>query len=262
MLTADVSFGHGSANGTLLAAAGFSNVIGYVSDYPDKNCTAGEIADWLLHGLGVGLVWEDVETDMVTGDGGASGLKAYEQAKAKGYDADTRVIFAADDRNTGSPDWPRVLAYMDRFATHVPLPGYYGDQDSIDWLFPQRPHWYYWQSDSLSYGSGRTTNAHLQQFYNDPRALSLPIDVNEQSKAVPFMTALPVTPTSKKGLDVMFQVVIDASNSNRQMLVEPGGKARLIHHASDSYAFQKLNPAVSVSSDLWDALWSDLNGVV
>lgn len=187
---ADVSFGHDAMTGALLAAHGVPGVIGYVSDHPEKNLTKANLADLLAHDLAVGLVFEDTVDDMHSNPplGHGHGVTAFNEARAIGYDAQNCVIFAADDRNTGPDDWPAVLAYMDAFAQSVPVVGYYGDQDSIDWLYTRRPHWLYWQSDSTSFGTGISAHTDLIQRYNDPRVASLPLDASDiLTHRVPFM---------------------------------------------------------------------------
>lgn len=189
---ADLSFVHDDLSAAQVLMAGASAVIGYVSSNPAKNLTKANVSDYLGSGLNVGLVYEDTESDMIGGRpaGQIHGLSATNQGKRIGYDVDSCVIFAANDRNAGPNDLETVLAYMDGFAFYVPRPGYYGDQDSIDWLAARRPRWYYWQSSSLAYGVGRSRNAHLLQRYNDPRARGLPLDVNDvQIPGIPFMEA-------------------------------------------------------------------------
>lgn len=186
----DLSFAHDDLTGALLVQHGVQGVIGYFSDNPKKNVTQSNLTDWLAHGLHVGMVFEDSTDDMRGGaiSGDHHGATAAAQAQAIGYDLEHCVVFAADDENTTRANWPTVLAYMDAFARHVGQPGYYGDQDSIDWLIVQRPHWFYWQSESMSFGTGISRNAHLVQRYNDPRVAGLPLDANDiQRIGVPFM---------------------------------------------------------------------------
>lgn len=174
----------------MLTGLGAGGAIGYVSDNSAKNLTAENLTDLLAHGLSVGLVFEDTETDMRAGAAGGlrHGQVAYFEADTIGYDAENCVIFAADDENTGPADLPAVLAYMDAFAGQVPHPGYYGDQDSIDWLYARRPGWWYWQTNATGWGSGISRNAHLVQRYGDPRAQGRILDVNDiQREGVPFM---------------------------------------------------------------------------
>lgn len=187
---ADFSFAHDELTGALLARLGAAGAIGYVSDNPAKNLTAENLAGLLAHDLWVGLVFEDTEIDMRAGAAGGlrHGQVAYFEADTIGYDAENCVIFAADDENTGPADLPTVLAYMDAFASQVPRPGYYGDQDSIDWLAARRPQWWYWQTNATGWGNGISRNAHLVQRYGDTRAQGLSLDVNDiQRTGVPFM---------------------------------------------------------------------------
>lgn len=187
---ADLSFGHDAMTGTILDEHQVPGVIGYVSDDPSKNLSRANLIDHLAHNRAVGLVFEDTIDDM-HGDPGLGfghGVIAVNEAAAIGYDWQHCVIFAADDRNTGPADWPNVLAYMENFATRVPVVGYYGDQDSIDYLAARHPEWFYWQSDSTSYGSGVSRHADLIQRFNDPRVAGLPMDASDiLRQRVPFM---------------------------------------------------------------------------
>jgi hypothetical protein len=178
---ADFSFAHDAITGAELARIGAAGAIGYVSDHPEKNLTAANLRDLQLAGIPTALVFEDAVDDMAGNPslGSGHGQVAVTQARAIGYDPESCTIFAADDRNTGPADWPNVLAYMDNYAKQVRWPGYYGDQDSIDWLAPQRPDWVYWQSDSMSFGNGVSRNAHLVQHYNDVRCQGLALDVSD-----------------------------------------------------------------------------------
>lgn len=187
---ADLSFAHDTVSYTDLARRGATAVIGYVSTSPGKNLTSANLQAIQAAGLAVGLVYEDTVNDMQTGAnyGRGAGLTAVQQAVGIGYDASDCVIFAANDRNSGMLDLPAILAYMEAFAAYVPHPGYYGDQDSIDYLAARRPGWWYWQSSSSSYGAGVSAHAHLLQRFNDPRATGLPVDANDVLRqGIPLM---------------------------------------------------------------------------
>lgn len=262
-LTVDLSFEHAAMTGAVLTNnTQFSNVIAYCSDDPNKNCTQAEIMDWLAHGLGVALVWEDTENDMVTGDGKAAAIKALQQAKDKGYDVDHCPIFFADDRNTGVTDWPTVFRYMQGVSSVIPLPGYYGDQDSIDYLHALNSSWYYWQSDSLAYGVGRSNNAHLWQYYNDPRALSLPVDINEQLKPVPFMKAKGTPIPARTEQDEDMWLLRNASGNNQVMAIVPGKGAVWVRKISDYSALQAAGFKVAtVSAEFFATVQSMMGGI-
>lgn len=177
----DVSFAHDAMNGHLLAGKNIDGVIGYASRFADKNMTAANLADWLAAGRVVGLVYEDDVNDMTfdARAGYPNGQRMAGWAHTIGYDLANCVGFAANDRNTLPGDRNAVLAYMEAFARSVPHPGYYGDQDSIDWLATRHPEWWYWQSESPAFGHGVSDHAHLLQRYNDPRVSGLPLDAND-----------------------------------------------------------------------------------
>lgn len=180
-LIVDLSFAHDALTGQFLAGRGIDGVIGYASRFHDKNMTAANLADWLAAGLSVGLVYEDDVNDMTFGAtaGYPHGQMMAGWAHTIGYDLANCVGFAANDRNTFPADLPAVLAYMEAFARSVPHPGYYGDQDSIDWLAARHPEWWFWQSESPAFGHGVSEHAHLLQRYNDPRVSGLQVDAND-----------------------------------------------------------------------------------
>ena len=179
----DASFGHAKMTPAALKSAGAGGVILYAGcDETAKNCTKAEVTALLEAGLHVGLVIENFATDAVTKgapEGDRQGRNLAAAAKALGYDIENCVGFAGYDADSHPADLPKIKAFMEAFAKHIPVTGYYGDSDSIDFLHQSHPHWIYWQSDSRSFSpKNPTPNAHLLQLYNDPRAHGLPVDVD------------------------------------------------------------------------------------
>lgn len=177
----DGSFGlvEQRVTGKQLLAIGASGVIGYVSPDPSKNLTPSMLDDYLTSGLTVGLVWENTDHDMLSpGAGSLYGDSAYKQGRTLGYDTDNCVIYAAADWNVQVSELPLVNGFMSRFGSYVPHPGIYSNQRTLDMLAVTGHAEYFWQSNSKSYSNGTSTHANLQQLYADPRALKLPVDIN------------------------------------------------------------------------------------
>jgi hypothetical protein len=178
----DGSFGHAEITPAALKPTGADGVILYAGcNDARKNATKAEIQALLAAGYQVGLVVENVATDAIGGAavGAAQGAAILAGAKSVGYDWRNCALFGGYDTDSHSGDWARLLAYMEAFAVKVPVPGYYGDSDSIDYLHARHPDWIFWQSNSRSFSPRNPSpNTHLQQLYNDPRAHGLPVDVN------------------------------------------------------------------------------------
>jgi hypothetical protein len=178
----DASFGHAEMKPTEVKKTGAAGIILYAGcNDTRKNATKAEVQALLAAGIQVGLVIENVNTDARGGAsvGDAQGRAIVAGAKAVDYDWQNCVLFGGYDADSHPADWPHLLAYMEAFAKHVPVPGYYGDSDSIDYLHARHPDWIYWQSDSRSFSPlNPSSNTHILQMFNDPRAHGLPVDVN------------------------------------------------------------------------------------
>lgn len=228
----DVSFGHSTVNYVYLATKGASFVVGYVSDHPEKNLTAADLHKIRSAQLIDLIVFEDTVTDMTEGAAGGHrhGATANEQAAALGYDRWAKPIFAANDRDAHPADFETILAYMEAFAAHVPLPGYYGDQDSIDFLAARHPDWTYWQSDSTAFGTGISRHAHIMQRYADSRVAGLPVDANDvQIAGIPWLGDDMFTDTDRAMLTKMagqLQIVSYTEGIELPAIAEIRGNAR------------------------------------
>lgn len=213
----DASFGHAQITPSALTRAGSGGVILYAGcDETSKNCTKAELSALLAGGFLVGLVIENFATDAVTKgapEGDRQGRNLAAAARALGYDIDNCVGFAGYDTDSHPDDWPKIRAFMEAFSRHIPVTGYYGDSDSIDYLHQSHPDWIYWQSNSTSFSpKNPTPNAHLLQLYNDPRAHGLPVDVDlvERTPLRLMGEDLPITDTDVQKIVVAVkQAIID-----------------------------------------------------
>ncbi len=189
----DASFGHAQMTPAALKPTGSIGVILYAGCADSrKNTTGDEVRALLDAGFQVGLVIENFATDAIGGAsvGDAQGSAILAAAKDLGYAAGSCVLFGGYDTDSHEADWPKLLAYMEAFAKHVPVPGFYGDSDAIDFIHARHPDWIFWQSDSRSFSPlNPTPNAHLLQLFNDSRAHGLPVDVDLVERPLPLMGA-------------------------------------------------------------------------
>jgi len=155
---ADLSYGWPSLSGhELLSLADPPiGVIGYAGcDALDKNVSHDRLHDWLNAGLAVGLVIENGSRDLAEGAavGAFHASKILAASQMLGYAWQSCVLFTVADFNeTTNGDYAGTLAGWNTFAARVPVPGYYGDSDSIDYLYAHAPisPVVAWQSSSSS----------------------------------------------------------------------------------------------------------------
>jgi hypothetical protein len=179
----DLSFSWPTITGSKLVAAGAGGVIAYAGCLEvTKNVSKERVQDWLDSGLMVGLVVEDFAGDAIGGEqvGRDQGKRLADAADARGYDVPNCVLAGGYDTDAHPGDYRHLAEYMHGFAAEIPVPGYYGDSDSIDYLATHGPDLINWQSSSGSFSPlNPTPNAHLHQRYADPRAHGLDVDVND-----------------------------------------------------------------------------------
>jgi hypothetical protein len=225
---ADLSFDWPNLPGSVLTSLDADGVIGYAGCTDDrKNVSRDRFQDWLDSGLSVGLVIENGTTDL---QGGASVGRAPGQALADaadklGYDIEHCVLFASADWNARGTDVAAVVDAMDAFGEWVDYPGIYGNSYVIDACHDARVADSFWQSDSTSFSYGISPHAHLLQRYNDPRAQSLALDVNDILKpSIGLMGETTLADSLTKGTDDMV-LWINADDNGRSAFWLSGGKA-------------------------------------
>ena len=201
-IVVDFSFAHASVTPAKLKGLdGCIGGIAYAGCNDTSKCiTKAELTALLDAGFSMGLVIENGEQDVLGGApvGTAQGKAIVAAAKTLGYDWQNCVLFSGADFNENTTtQYKKTLASMEAFAKIVPVPGYYGDSDSIDYLYSKHKDWWYWQSDSTSFSpKNPTKNAALLQRYNDsrlPKNLKSLVDVNDLLKTdLPLMGDLPM----------------------------------------------------------------------
>lgn len=185
MFVVDLSSGYASTTGAQLTAIGAAGFIAYTGcDNTAKNITKARFQEYLSEGLIGALVIENGPQDVLGGDkaGAYYGQKWLAGAESVGYDIANSIGFCSSDFNeTTATQYQETIDCMGAFGAYVPIPGYYGDGDSIDHVIPATCCVYGWQDDSTSFTPGGKTSTHarLQQRYADARAHGLPVDVND-----------------------------------------------------------------------------------
>lgn len=184
----DFSFAHATVTRELVAAAeaGRHPCIGgiaYAGAHDTaKNITKTELRDLLAAGYAMGLVIEDIATDAIGGFeiGREQGRRLVDAAAAMDYDVANCVLFGGYDTDAHPGDYRHLAAYMGGFHVAVPHAGYYGDSDSIDFMFNRGRRYVNWQAAASSWSpKDPTPNAHLwQQVGGMPKAFAGDVDVN------------------------------------------------------------------------------------
>lgn len=192
VVIADVSFGHADVPPDRLRQVdGLAGVIAYAGcKTTGKNCTRAELDAWLAAGLWVGLVIENNATDAARGyaTGVAQGHAILAAAEALGYDVTTSVLYSGYDTNATPAVYPELIDFEGGFASVVPVPGYYGDSDSINHICAAYPDTVPWQSAAASESPQHPTPlAVLWQQAGGIDLHGLPIDANLAMSDTLFM---------------------------------------------------------------------------
>lgn len=181
MIVADLSYGWPSLDGATLVHAGFGGVIGYAGcNDTGKNVSKARFQDWIANGLAVSLVIENGPRDPLAGksEGVAQGKSLKAAAITLGYDWEHYVLFSGADFDTVPANQAQEVAFFQGFNSVLPVPGFYGDLQALDYVHTMIACG--WQSDSTSFSQRQISPyADLVQLYNDPRAHGLALDVNE-----------------------------------------------------------------------------------
>lgn len=157
-----------------IKATGATGVIGYLSNDPTKNLSAGQVSSYVLAGIRVGTVWETTQGRALAGyaAGQADARQAEAQRAAIGLPP-TLLHRAAVDTDT---TWASVAAYFEGWASIVgksrvtPYGGYKVTTGAYGYGLRRA-----WQT--LAWSGGRLdTNAALYQ--NGHSALNGAADVN------------------------------------------------------------------------------------
>jgi hypothetical protein len=164
-------FSYTKPGALLMAAAGYTFAIGYVSPTDGKNLHPLEYQAYRNAEMAVGLVYESTAGRALQGSaaGSADGALADQQADGLGYPVDA-VIFFAVDQDTTSTAYPAIQAYANAFnaATKRPV-GIYGEADVVDHFVTPgvQPVQYGWQTAAWS-GGRLSSKANLYQRVGHP----------------------------------------------------------------------------------------------
>lgn len=174
-------------------------------DDTSKNISAERLAEYLAADLWCGLFIENAANAFGNGAGKILAAHVLTGARSIGYDVDHCVLLASADWNaTTERDYAGILSDWNAYADVVPIPGYYGDSDSMDYLFEHamRPPYVCIQSESGSFSPEHPSpHANIWQRYQDPRAGGLDVDVDDILFGPLFlMGAIDMTPDEHTAL--------------------------------------------------------------
>ena len=158
-------------NPAVMAAAGYTFAMGYLSPTPAKNVDAAELAACRAAGIALGLFWESTRGRALQGAaaGEADGRAADHQADAIGY-ARSAPIFFAVDVDINSSNFPAIQAYANAFNAHTLRPvGAYGEADLIDFIVTPGLQPVPYGCQTAAWSGGRISpKAHLYQRVGHP----------------------------------------------------------------------------------------------
>jgi len=141
---------------TALRNAGYSFVLGYISNDASKDLSGAQIAAYAKAGLRVGLVYETTANRVLSGaaGGNADGIAANTAANSRGYAANAPLFYAVDFDAQPS-DFATIAAYGNAFNLANPRPvGVYGSYAIVEHLVTpgMQPNQVGWQTAAWSSG--------------------------------------------------------------------------------------------------------------
>lgn len=166
-----------------IKAAGYSGAVRYIG-FPDRRkcTTAAELADFTAHGIGMALVYENVNTDWRGGvtAGRNAGNQARHHADAIGFPRGRPIYAAIDQDVVATGEFSTMLDYMRGFAEYqggAKFTGVYGEADVIDRALLAGVAEYFWQT--VAWSRGRRTAANLFQHVGLVTVGGVGCDVND-----------------------------------------------------------------------------------
>jgi hypothetical protein len=166
-----------------IADAGYVGAARYVGFPGRRKCTtAGELADFTAHGLGMALVFEEATGNWRLGRHGGEydAQRARAHANAIGFPADRPIYMAIDQDVVTSGEFDVMLDYLRGASGPLGGPGLtgvYGEADVIDHARDAFAAAWFWQTAAWS--RGRRTEAHLYQHVGTVYVGGIACDTNE-----------------------------------------------------------------------------------
>jgi hypothetical protein len=166
-----------------IAGAGYSGAIRYIG-FPEKRkcATAGELADFSVHGIGMALVFESTLTDWRGGFGAGqvSAARARDHANDIGFSPSRPIYMAIDQDVVTSGEFNVMLDYLRGAGASLggpELTGVYGEADVIDRARDAGVAHWFWQTAAWS--RGRRTAAHIYQHVGTVFVGGIACDTND-----------------------------------------------------------------------------------
>jgi hypothetical protein len=178
-----LDYSAGFPGAAAIHAAGYIGAVRYIGFPERRKCTtAGELADFTAHRIGMALVYENTVTTWRGGTaaGMLSAATARGHADAIGFPAARPIYFAVDQDVVASGEFGVMLDYLrgcGKYLGGSGRVGVYGEADVIDRARDAGVARYFWQTAAWS--RGRRTPAHLFQHVGAVHVGGVACDVND-----------------------------------------------------------------------------------
>lgn len=224
MPTQVLDYSAGFPGAARIAAAGYVGAVRYCGFPGRRKCTsAGELADFTAHRIGMAMVFEDTAT---TWRGGrAAGARSMQLARAHatacGFPTTRPIYLAVDQDVVTSGEFGTMLEYLagagDQ-AGGAGLVGVYGEADVIDRVRAAELAAYFWQT--VAWSRGRRTTAHLFQHVGSVTVGGIACDVNDVLADDWGQHTLEDTMSAKDAYDGVAQMIKDIRDGKANDLKE------------------------------------------
>lgn len=178
-----LDYSAGFPGAAAISAAGYVGAVRYIG-FPDRRkcATAGELADFTAHRIGMAVVFEDTLTTWRSGraGGGRSAATARTHAAAIRFPASRPIYFAIDQDVVKTGEFDAMVEYLRGCGDTLGGParvGVYGEADVIDRARAAGVARYFWQTAAWS--RNRRTAAHLFQHVGTVEVGRVACDVND-----------------------------------------------------------------------------------
>lgn len=178
-----LDYSAGFPGASAIKAAGYAGAVRYAGFPGRKKCTtAGELADFTAHGLGMALIFEDAAARWRTGrTGGALDAgKIRDHANDMGFPAWQPYYFAVDQDVVTVGEFALMLDYLRGAGDTLGGParvGVYGEADAIDRARDAGVATLFWQT--VAWSKTRRTASHLYQRVGTVYVGGVGCDVND-----------------------------------------------------------------------------------
>jgi hypothetical protein len=184
MVSQVLDYSGGFPGAAAIKDAGYPGAVRYIGTPGNrKNATALELADFIAHGIGMALVFEQSATNWRGGfeRGKVDGRAGRDHANRIGFSADRPIYMVIDQDVVLSGEFAAMIEYLRGAGTTLggaELVGVYGEADVIDRARDAGVAHWFWQTAAWS--RGRVAGGlHLYQRVGTVTVNGVPCDVND-----------------------------------------------------------------------------------